>query len=33
MKNKHIDIKGEGGHGMDWEIKTDIHTVLILCIE
>ena len=34
IENKHMDTKGErGGGGMNWEIGTDIYTVLILCIK
>ena len=28
-----MDTKGENGSGMNWEMGTDIYTLLILCIE
>ena len=33
VENKHMDTKGEGGSGMNWEIGIDIYTLLILCIK
>ena len=31
--NSYMDIKGERGGGKNWEIGTDIHTLLILCLK
>ena len=33
LKNKHMNIKGEGGEGMNWEIGIDIYALLILHIK
>ena len=33
VENKRMDTKGEGGGGMNWEIRIDIYTLLILCIK
>ena len=33
IENKHMDIKGEAGGGMNWETGIDIYRLLILCIK
>ena len=33
MENKHVDAKGLGGGGMNWEVGIDIYTLVILCIK
>ena len=33
LENKYMDTKGERAGGMNWEIRIDIYTLLILCIK
>ena len=33
VDNKYMDTKVEGGDGINWEIETDVYTLLILCIK
>ena len=33
VEDKHMDIKRGRGSEMNWEIETDIYTLLILCIK